>query len=194
MSFIGSLGDSAASHRTVRASALASGLGSASGSGAFATAMGALAWVIAAAMIRPASSGSLTRPATRRSPSDVLSSVATRQSWLEASASGSGWLQLWAAAWLRLGAGLAPHWLVASASAASVGFGFGSGLGFSVGLGVTLASALTSGLGTGLASAWLGFDGIENPIGEQFHAVVHEEPRERIAPDEQRPNPSRAAS
>ena len=36
----------------------------------------------------------------------------------------------------------------------------------------------------------LGFDGIKNPIRQQFHAVIHEEPSQRVAPNEQRPTPA----
>ncbi len=36
----------------------------------------------------------------------------------------------------------------------------------------------------------LGFDWIENPIREQFQAVIHEEPYQRISPNEQCPTPA----
>jgi len=56
-------------------------------------------------------------------------------------------------------------------------------------LGSALASglALASGFGFRLRR---GFDGIENPIREQFHAVVHEEPGQSIGPDESCPSPA----
>src|SRR5208283_3189584 len=100
--------------------ALAPGLGSASVSalglalvsGLFAVALGASAWVIAAAMMRPASSGSLTRPARRRSPSDVSSSVAT-----PALASGLGSVS-------GLGSALASGWGAALASGLGSAFAF----------------------------------------------------------------------
>ena len=47
------------------------------------------------------------------------------------------------------------------------------------------------GFGFGLR---LGFGGIENPIREQFHAIIHEEPRQSITPDEQLPNPNQGVS
>ena len=37
----------------------------------------------------------------------------------------------------------------------------------------------------------LGFGGIKNPIGEQFHAVIHEEPYQSSKPTPWLPSPSR---
>ena len=44
-----------------------------------------------------------------------------------------------------------------------------------------------------LGQQW-GFRRVKNPIGEQFHAVIHEEPSQSIAPNEQLPSPSRGVS
>ena len=40
-----------------------------------------------------------------------------------------------------------------------------------------------------LSQQW-GFSRVKNPIREQFHAVIHEEPCQRIAPNGQRPTPA----
>ena len=59
-----------------------------------------------------------------------------------------------------------------------LGFGFRFSLG--LGFGFTPGSGFRCGPSFGV---------IQNPIGEQFHAVIHEEPGQSIAPHEQRPFP-----
>ena len=85
-----------------------------------------------------------------------------------------------------------------------IGFGLGLGLGFrlrrSFGFRLGLSIGLRLGFGLGFRLRRFsfrlgrGFDWIENPICEQFDTVVHEEPRQSIAPTRMPPSPSRAES
>ena len=62
-------------------------------------------------------------------------------------------------------------------------------------LGVSLWLVFSFGLRQGFGLRFrFGLDGIKNLIGEQFHAVIHEEPNEGVSPNETLPSASRAVS
>ena len=96
------------------------------------------------------------------------------------------WFRLRFAIWVGLGLGVRFNLglLLVFSARLRFGFGFGFGRSFRIAFGIGLRCNFDFRFRPGF------LDRIKNPIREQFDAVVHEEPQQRITPHEPGPTPA----